>query len=86
MIHVKFSIFYSSFMVYLLSCVIPVSSTTFTSFFLVFFVTNATLWKMSIRKHEREMENERNGVGKLSQETTKGEATEIDVYTRQARM
>jgi hypothetical protein len=41
---------------------------------------------MSIRKHEREMENERNGEGKLSQETTKGEATEIDVYTRQARM
>jgi hypothetical protein len=56
------------------------------TYFSVFFVTNATLWKMNLRKHEREMEKERNGMAKLSQETTKGQTTGTDVYRRQAGM
>jgi len=43
--------------------------------FLGSFVTNLTLWKVMLRKRVKEIENERNGMVKLSQEATKGEVT-----------
>jgi len=39
------------------------------------FVTDLTLWKVMLRKRVKEIENERNGMVKLSQEATKGEVT-----------
>jgi hypothetical protein len=39
------------------------------------FVTDLTLWKVMPRKRVKEIENERNGMVKLSQEATKGEVT-----------
>ena len=39
-----------------------------------------------LRKRVKEIENERNGMVKMSQEATKGDVTQTDVKTGQARI